>query len=529
MISSVVHDEHSGSTYWLDNAFGVDDLAARSAIRHRPRQPARGHGQEHVPAEPLLPRLLLPRGVHGRRDGGRARSATRSTRSPTPTATPSARRSTSQSCRSTSGSSTTPLTRPYTQARTLGARGPQLLRHGLDLRRRRSRSCAGYCRSRACWRAPPAPATATALRADRVPGGLQLGDRLDPRERVSDGRLVAGRRRSAWRTRLIVSAASRSSSAASSGSPEASTIAFEIAMRRERRRKLGAAAGQQVDDAARDVGDAEHLGEVEAGAAAATRTGSRRRCCRPPGPVRARRRARAAPGCVGRNDADDASRLRQRERQERRRHRVDPAEHRLELVGPAGVVDEHVDRGIDLPRRRVTAAQLLRVATRAPRPLGTGSGRGCTRCARPTGQPLGGPRRPRRERPCASPRDVDRLLTGDLRAVVAPRLRAHEGPADPQLVRLAETGHPPDSRLTEHPQIRAQPGRAALAAEAGLLVAAERGGRVEVVVGVLPDDARRAARSRPRTPSRPCRSRSRRRARSASCSPSRSPRPESGS
>jgi hypothetical protein len=28
MISSVIHDEHSGSTYWLDNAFGVDDLAA---------------------------------------------------------------------------------------------------------------------------------------------------------------------------------------------------------------------------------------------------------------------------------------------------------------------------------------------------------------------------------------------------------------------------------------------------------------------------------------------------------------------
>src|SRR5579872_3437420 len=27
MISSVVHDEHSGCTYWLDNAFSVDDLA----------------------------------------------------------------------------------------------------------------------------------------------------------------------------------------------------------------------------------------------------------------------------------------------------------------------------------------------------------------------------------------------------------------------------------------------------------------------------------------------------------------------
>jgi hypothetical protein len=26
--SSVVHNEHSNSTYWLDNAFGVDDLAA---------------------------------------------------------------------------------------------------------------------------------------------------------------------------------------------------------------------------------------------------------------------------------------------------------------------------------------------------------------------------------------------------------------------------------------------------------------------------------------------------------------------
>jgi len=28
MISNVVHDEHSGCTYWLDNAFSVDDLAA---------------------------------------------------------------------------------------------------------------------------------------------------------------------------------------------------------------------------------------------------------------------------------------------------------------------------------------------------------------------------------------------------------------------------------------------------------------------------------------------------------------------
>src|SRR4051794_30739831 len=45
---------------------------ARPALRDRPRQPARGDREEHVPAEPLLPGLLLPRGVHGRRDGGRA-------------------------------------------------------------------------------------------------------------------------------------------------------------------------------------------------------------------------------------------------------------------------------------------------------------------------------------------------------------------------------------------------------------------------------------------------------------------------
>ena len=63
-------------------ALGLDVLARQRVLgrRHRalprlrlgPRQPARGHGQVDVPAEPRLPRLLLPRGVHGRRDGGRA-------------------------------------------------------------------------------------------------------------------------------------------------------------------------------------------------------------------------------------------------------------------------------------------------------------------------------------------------------------------------------------------------------------------------------------------------------------------------
>ena len=92
MISSVIHDEHSRL-----------DVLARQRVRRRghravprvrlgPRQPARGHREVDVPAEPRVPRPLLPRGVHGRRDGGRARSATRSTRSPTSTATRPARR-----------------------------------------------------------------------------------------------------------------------------------------------------------------------------------------------------------------------------------------------------------------------------------------------------------------------------------------------------------------------------------------------------------------------------------------------------
>ena len=62
-------------------ALGLDLLARQRVLRRRhralpdvrlrPRQPARGHGQVDVPAEPRVPRLLLPRGVHGRRDGGR--------------------------------------------------------------------------------------------------------------------------------------------------------------------------------------------------------------------------------------------------------------------------------------------------------------------------------------------------------------------------------------------------------------------------------------------------------------------------
>ena len=45
LISGVIHDEHSGSTYWLDNAFSFDDIAPFLVLRLRARQPARGDGQ----------------------------------------------------------------------------------------------------------------------------------------------------------------------------------------------------------------------------------------------------------------------------------------------------------------------------------------------------------------------------------------------------------------------------------------------------------------------------------------------------
>ena len=72
MISSVIHDEHSASTYWLDNAFSVDDIAPFLVFGSGLDNQRAVTVKSHVPAEPRLPRLLLPRGVHGRRDGGRA-------------------------------------------------------------------------------------------------------------------------------------------------------------------------------------------------------------------------------------------------------------------------------------------------------------------------------------------------------------------------------------------------------------------------------------------------------------------------
>ena len=71
LISGVIHDEHSGSTYWLDNAFSFDDIAPflrfGSGLDNQRAVTVRStflRNREH--------RLLLPRGLHGIVDGGRA-------------------------------------------------------------------------------------------------------------------------------------------------------------------------------------------------------------------------------------------------------------------------------------------------------------------------------------------------------------------------------------------------------------------------------------------------------------------------
>src|SRR5690242_15573853 len=49
-----------------------DRRAAAPGVRLGGRQPASGRGAGHVPAEPRLPRVLLPGALHGGRDGGGA-------------------------------------------------------------------------------------------------------------------------------------------------------------------------------------------------------------------------------------------------------------------------------------------------------------------------------------------------------------------------------------------------------------------------------------------------------------------------
>ena len=197
----------------------------------------------------------------------------------------------------------------------------------------------------------------------------------------------------------------------------------------ERRRQLAPTPGEQVDDAAGHVGDAEHLGEIQAGQRILRRqdrdadvaAGERR------GQLgdQAEQRRR-----VGGDDPDHSGRLGERERQKRRRDRVHAAEHRRDLVGPAGVVQEHVDGGGAL-----LAARADRVA----------AGLQCLgRAVQDLPAVVGGARRPGAGRLARGGDRVADVLARAAREVeavdlvVAAGLRAHERAADPQLVGLAD-------------------------------------------------------------------------------------------
>ena len=129
LISGVIHDEHSGSTYWLDNAFSLRRHRAVPGVRLRAGQPARGDGQVDVPAEPQLPRLLLPRGLHGGGDGG-GPVLQRGLRDRRRRPLPQGEAVNFAKLPIDLGIIHYASDTPYTQARTLGARG--LSYYGLD-------------------------------------------------------------------------------------------------------------------------------------------------------------------------------------------------------------------------------------------------------------------------------------------------------------------------------------------------------------------------------------------------------------
>ena len=164
----------------------------------------------------------------------------------------------------------------------------------------------------------------------------------------------------------------------------------DVHVRGEPGRELGALPGEDVDDAARDVGGGEHLAELDRGERVRLGGDDHRGVAaddrgREPRDEPVQRRL------VGREDPDDAGRLRDREVEVRAGDGVRPAEHLGELVGPARVPDEAIDRNGRPPPRPSRARRGRRGAPRASRRSGRGPGRGCTRSRRPSRAGLRGP------------------------------------------------------------------------------------------------------------------------------------------
>ena len=165
LISGVIHDEHSGSTYWLDNAFSFDDIAPFLRF---------GSGLDNQRAVTVKSTFLQNREYLDfyyreaytvvEMEAGPFCNAVYEIADAI--ATRSARRSTSPSSRSTSGSSTTPLT-PRTRRRARSAPAGCPTTAWTRRTRARSRSCAGSSRSKTSSRRRSACAAAGAARPAR--------------------------------------------------------------------------------------------------------------------------------------------------------------------------------------------------------------------------------------------------------------------------------------------------------------------------------------------------------------------------
>ena len=239
------------------------------------------------------------------------------------------------------------------------------------------------------------PSATTALRTaplgpDRVPGGLELHDRLQARQRVAV--------RARPRHRLTVSDASSSIVTASDASPVASTIALtsrwphsgvtSSSMRPHRRLSTPPGTSETPATSPRSSGRSGQRRETSTTAVLpAASTGATSRISPRTSGSSGASTATTPVGSGVENDRCGPG------------DRVDAAHHGRELVGPARVVDEQVDGRAELGAASArhlacatAARRARRSATPAPRRSGRAPARGCRRCASPS-------RRTRRGRP----------------------------------------------------------------------------------------------------------------------------------
>ncbi len=124
----------------------------------------------------------------------------------------------------------------------------------------------------------------------------------------------------------------------------------EVGVRREGGHHFLAEAGEEIDHAARQVARRQHLAEDDGRIGLLFRIQSDRRVAARDH-LRHQRDQAEERRRVRRHHADDAHRLGHCEIKVGRRHGIYVAQDLLVLVGPAGIVDQPVDREGDLPQR----------------------------------------------------------------------------------------------------------------------------------------------------------------------------------